>query len=760
MKKLVTAVLIVLLVSSMLVPALGTEAESIIGPDTIALHLGSPLILDGEDMIYLDPNNPNVVPIIHKDRTLIPLRALAEHFGGEVSYDSDNREAIISYDGKDYFFPIDENHYRIEADGISLGTVVFDTESLIMNDRTMVPLRVICEKVLGKTVGYSDRVITVGPEEVNLDEKTVEEIKSKIGQALQLTSLDELKEILATMEGDYYRDDIMEEGISDTLAPAVDSEKSTNGVESEALAESSADGDYSSTNEQVEGVNESDIVKTDGKFIYVATSKSIKIYDARKGIPLLVDQIESEIDSDTGEYTSFSDLYVSSGRLVVLGTRNSFNNWIQPIPEVSIPESDEMISIEVMPYRQDSTYVYCGIYSIDDSGNADLMKEVDLEGSLLSSRKKDDTLYLVVNKYVHSYGYDDIILPMYRDSSTDEDFRQISYDKVMYYPKRSENNYLIIAAIDIEEKDTQASINAFLGSGRTIYMSNDNLYIANTDYSRHWGQITNIARFTIDEMKIGFAGGGLVEGTILNQFSMDEYQKNLRVATSGWDNGSTNSLFILDENMKTIGSIEDIAPGERIYSTRFMGEKGYIVTFRQIDPLFVIDLSDPEDPEIKGELKVPGFSNYLHPLGENTLLGIGRDVDEDTGRQGGIKLSIFDVSDQGKPKEINNLILGDSGSYAEVLNNHKALMLNNKDDMLAFDARLSTYSDKYEYSYFNGGVVIEANENGKLVVLEKISSEGIYASDVKRLLYIGDYLYYILDDNIRTFDIDTFEEMK
>ena len=191
-----------------------------------------------------------------------------------------------------------------------------------------------------------------------------------------------------------------------------------------------------------------------------------------------------------------------------------------------------------------------------------------------------------------------------------------------------------------------------------------------------------------------------------------------------------------------------------------MGEKGYIVTFRQIDPLFVIDLSDPEDPEIKGELKVPGFSNYLHPLGENTLLGIGRDVDEDTGRQGGIKLSIFDVSDQGKPKEINNLILGDSGSYAEVLNNHKALMLNNKDDMLAFDARLSTYSDKYEYSYFNGGVVIEANENGKLVVLEKISSEGIYASDVKRLLYIGDYLYYILDDNIRTFDIDTFEEMK
>jgi uncharacterized secreted protein with C-terminal beta-propeller domain len=758
MKKFVITVLVLMLLSTMIVPALGTETDSMIGPGTIALHLGSPLILDGEDMKTLDPNNPNVVPVIHKDRTLIPLRALAEHFGGDVSYNAVDREAIIAYDGRDYIFPIDKNHYRIEANGKTLGTVVFDTESLLINDRTMVPLRVICEKVLGKTVGYSDRVITVGPEEVDLNEKLVEEIKAKIGQALQVTSIEELKGILGTMEQYNYRDDMMmEDGVSEMPVQSTDSEKSTN----ESSAEPSADGDYSETNEQVEGVNESDIVKTDGKFIYVATSKSIKIYDARNEIPVLVDEIESEVDSKTGEYTSFSELYVSEGRLVVLGTRNKFNNWIKPIPEMGIPETDDMISIEAMPYRRDSNYVYCGVYSISYTGKAKLLKEVDVEGDLLSSRKKGNTLYLVVNKYVYNYGiYEDVILPMYRDSTDDEDFRQISYDKVMYYPKRSENNYLIITAIDIEEEDTPASINAFLGSGRTIYMSNNALYIANTDYSNHWGQITNIARFTIDDMKIGFAGGGLVEGTILNQFSMDEYESNLRVATSGWNNGSTNSLFVLDKNMKTIGSIENIAPGERLYSARFMGDKGYIVTFRQIDPLFVIDLSDPESPEITGELKVPGFSNYLHPLGQDTLLGIGRDVDEKTGRQGGIKLSIFDVSDKGKPEELNSLILGDSGSYAEVLNNHKALMLNPGKDMLAFDATLSTYADKYQHSYFNGAVVIEANENGKLVVLQKISNDGVYGSDVKRLLYIGDNLYYIIDDDIRTFDIDTFNEMK
>ncbi len=151
MKKLVFTVLILLLMSSMFVSAAGAE----IGDGTIALHLGSPLILDGEDMKTLDSNNPNVVPVIHKDRTLIPLRALAEHFGGDVSYNAVDREAIIAYDGRDYIFPIDKNHYRIEAAGKTLGTVVFDTESLIINDRTMVPLRVICEKVLGKTVGYS-----------------------------------------------------------------------------------------------------------------------------------------------------------------------------------------------------------------------------------------------------------------------------------------------------------------------------------------------------------------------------------------------------------------------------------------------------------------------------------------------------------------------------------------------------------------------------------------------------------------------------
>jgi uncharacterized secreted protein with C-terminal beta-propeller domain len=264
----------------------------------------------------------------------------------------------------------------------------------------------------------------------------------------------------------------------------------------------------------------------------------------------------------------------------------------------------------------------------------------------------------------------------------------------------------------------------------------------------------------VDDTTIGYSGGGMVQGSLLNQFSMDEFDGNLRVATTEWSGESLNSVYILDRNMNLIGSIENLAPGERIFSARFMGDMGYIVTFRQIDPLFVLDLSDPENPQVTGELKVPGFSNYLHPISKDVLLGIGQDVDENTGVQQGIKLSLFDVSDSGKPKEIKNLILGETGSYAEVLHNHKALMLKPQDDLIAFDATLNIYSGKLTREAFNGLVVIKASETGDLELIKEISNEGIYGQNVKRPLYIDDILYYVMDDNIRAFNMDGFEEIK
>ena len=243
---------------------------------------------------------------------------------------------------------------------------------------------------------------------------------------------------------------------------------------------------------------------------------------------------------------------------------------------------------------------------------------------------------------------------------------------------------------------------------------------------------------------------------------MDEWDGNFRIATHSWDRDS-NSLYILDKDLEQIGAIENLAKGEMIYSVRFMKDKAYIVTFRQIDPLFVIDTSDPTLPKVLGELKIPGFSNYLHPISDNTLLGIGQDADEETGQQGGIKLSLFDVSDTAKPEEIDSIILGESGSYAEVLNNHKALMVDNKRDIVGFHAQLNKSTKDFVRDMFSGAVLVKIKDEKELEMLDTIAVEEIGGNQYysgRRLLVIDNVLYYIGEDGIRAFEYESLEEIK
>jgi len=721
-------------------------ATEILPDGAIAIHIGSPLIFSDNRMISLDSDNPDVVPNIHKDRTLVPLRAISEHFGAIVSYDITSREALIEVEDEKYFFPIGKNHYRMEKEGFTPKIVYYDTEALIIQDRTMVPLRLITEDVFNKMVGYKDQVITISNERVNLDQDMVNVLKTKIGQVLKVSSLSELQTILAAMSSNITEDKYRES------EPMPSGETSASSDE-----DASKSNDYATTNEQVDGVNEADIVKTDGRFIYVALGNSVKVYDSNGGKPILTDEITLEVDDKTGQYLQLNELYISDGRLVILGSKNSFDNWIRPIME---PSTDEAMLIS-KPYDPGTSYIYCGVYTIDDKGKMALMKTFEIEGSLLSSRKKEDVVYLVVNKHLNDYSTDEgAQIPMFRDTSIKDTYQPLPVNRIMYHPNRVSQNYLIISAIDIRNEEKPASINAFLGSGNLVYMSNQALYVAGQDYSTSFGNITNIAKFNIDGLKVGFAGGGMVEGSILNQFSMDEFGGNLRVATTSWQMESTNALYVLDENLNVLGASKNIAPGERIYSVRFMGEKCYMVTFRQVDPLFVIDLSNPQSPEVIGELKVPGFSNYLHPISETVLLGIGQNIDEITGNQTGIKLSTFDVSDGGKPREIMHLILGDGGSYAEVLSNHKALMVNPAKNRIAFDATLRKVTGEYQSNYYYGAMILEVTKNGDISLLKQISADRLFGSTVKRVIYIGDVLYYILDDNIKTYNFETFEEIE
>jgi len=787
-KKMLSIMMLIVLALTAAVPAM---AETTAGDGSIALYIGSPLTLSNGVVSPLDPDNPNVAAIVHKDRTLVPARAVAEHFGAKVSYDVPKQAAVIEYGGKMFVFYFNKNYYDLIVTGQPTKRVTFDTETLVIENRSMLPLRVICEDVLGKAVSYASNVVLIGDKLVNLaaDQTLRESIRAKIGQAVKVSSLWQLKTLLSSSINQYGYNGGLKEAVPETAAPSAESP--TEAPAPSAPAEDSASGggdrDFSSTNEQVEGIEEADVVKTDGKFIYVASGNVVSIVRADGSKMTLTDTIRMPIDDKYGQGIHISELYIDSGRLVILGSRSLPQVRPVDLPMIesgavtepaTMPAIDGDAKIGIMPPYYSKSFVYTGVHTISDTGKADLLKEFELEGNLLSSRKKDDTVYLAVNKYNYYYIMEDV-LPILRDTVKSDAYKPLSINQVMYYPGNTTPEYLMVAAIDIRDEGTPSTVEAILGSGTQIYMNDNALYIARQDYSDMSGSTTSLSKFSIDGLKIGFAGGGKVKGTLLNQFSMDEHNGYLRLATTRWAMETTNAVYVLDDQLNVVGAVENMAPGETIYSARFMGDKGYVVTFRQIDPLFVLDLSNPKAPRITGELKVPGFSNYLHPVEEDLILGIGQGTQDIYTRDSngeeivigtltaGIKFSLFDVSDMGKPKEIQTLTLGGSGSYAEMLYNHKAIMFDLNNQMFAFDGTISDQDspDKTRVDYFNGAVVMtyDAQDGfkvkGQIESLPALSSPDniYYYSWVRRLCYIGDTLYYVQDGRIRAFDKTTLE---
>ena len=269
-------------------------------------------------------------------------------------------------------------------------------------------------------------------------------------------------------------------------------------------------------------------------------------------------------------------------------------------------------------------------------------------------------------------------------------------------------------------------------------------------------------------MKIKLQCKTEVKGDLNNQFSMDEYEGNLRVATTqneydDFNDKTSNQLYIFDENLKQIGKIENIAKGEKIYSVRFIGKVGYVVTFKQIDPLFVIDLSNPTNPEIKGKLKIPGYSSYLHPYDETHIIGIGYNTKSNG--YGGItnsnmKMSMFDVSDLKNPKEMFNIDIGDAGKYdytdSSITYNHKVLFYNKEKNLIGFPItyRHYRYSDDR-----NGFVIFKIDLEKGFEKYGEVLQEINYNYNVGRLIYIGDILYTLSEKNIITYNLNNMKKI-
>lgn len=590
-----------------------------------------------------------------------------------------------------------------------------------------------------------------------INEVTAEQ--TKISQ--ELPKVENFKNLYAMLKARdtkrYYIDDML----------SVDS--ITNANSKNETATNEVANDYSKTNTQVQGVDEADIVKTDGTYIYYLTNEKLTIINTENA-----SQMKEMSTIKFDETFTPEELFLNNDKLIVIGTRYEYD------------KTERKIGIDedyLYPNYMDKTYTSAKLYNVKDKINPTLERTVEVEGDYLTARMIDSNVYIASNKYMY-YAYicntykstelnEDDFKPHYLDTATSNETKSINFDCIYYIPEFEDTNYLNIVAFNITNNQ-EANVESYLGAGEEIYASKENLYVTKTkyDYERKnkTSITTEIYKFNLNNANCTLAKAGDVPGSVLNQFSMDECNGYFRIATTdstSWNSESnTNNLYVLNENLETIGKIEGLAKGERIYSVRFMGNRAYMVTFVETDPLFVIDLSNPTTPTVLGELKIPGYSKYLHPYDETHLIGIGEDTDVvnygygDRVVTNGMKMAMFDVTDPNNPQELYNVKIGEKGTYSELLYNHKALLFSKEKNIIAFP--ISITENDYKVT-FQGAIVYGVSLEKGFELKTKISNSATdydryYSRNrVERIIYIKDTLFTLSNGLIKAVDLNTFE---
>lgn len=607
--------------------------------------------------------------------------------------------------------------------------------------------------------------------------------------------------------------------------------------------------DYSRTNVQVAGVDEADIIKTDGQYIYALVYQDLYII---KAVPAEQARAITKLSFPDRP----SEIYINNGKLVVIGS-----------------DSQIMKASVYKNFKRQSPYSFVKIFDVRNPEEPKQVRDLNFEGTYQTSRLIDGRLYLIINNY-NQYVAGETVTPRLVDggkilSNSCEDKQACFAPDIYYFDAPYESfNLTSINSINLSNLDEAVSSQAYLLNGaQTIYVSAKNIYITYAQYLNEidiramvlrdllFGRLSEseqelllkietldnsilsqsekrqkilavFQRFldskATDERSVldleindaitakykeehdnwertviyrfGLSNGipvyraqGSVSGIVLNQFALDENTDSyLRIATTRSaslsslmkNEESYSNVYILNSELKISGSLENLAPGERIYSVRFMGNRAYLVTFKQVDPLFVLDLTNYKAPKLLGELKIPGFSSYLHPYDENTLIGVGRDTKTDVYGNvvnGGIKLSLFDVSNPAVPKELDNYVAGESGSDSLALDNHKAFLFSKDKNLLVIPASLTNTSSSYR-PYFSGALVfsiddkkfnlrgqIDHSDGGRYQKSDFWCGYNCYDNSVQRALYIQDKLYTFSNKYLKLNslnDLNTIQSVK
>lgn len=545
---------------------------------------------------------------------------------------------------------------------------------------------------------------------------------------------------------------------------------------------SEENGDYSTTNTQEELVDEADIVKTDGTCIYALDSKgNLRIIDVAS--MKLMDEIKGEVSSD------YKELYVDGDCLQLIRQQEDYVTYkgslnlpstetnaetdteddTEDDTENSSDAADSTTDSVRTSYSMQVTTVTVETYDISDKENPKKTGTYQQDGSYLSSRRNGGRLYLFTS-YTPDAGDDADQLQYYVPRSGEE---YISCDHI-YLPMPDEDFsyngkvFLVAGAVSPDQPDQATDVMAVVSSANTFYVSENNIYSV-TEIWNDTETRTEIVRIGYDSGEFADGATGSVKGELNNNFSMDEYDGNLRVVTTveGWDKDYSNysrdnSLYVLDSTLKTIGKIENLAEDEEIKSARFMGKTGYFVTYRNTDPLFAVDLSDPENPKVIGELKITGFSEYLHFYGEDQLLGIGWETDPDTGNVSGMKCSMFDLSDPTDIKETDRFILKDV-SFCDALSNYRAILAAPKKNLFGFAYGIyGNTNDVYDSSedFYYGLFSYSEEEGFSPEVYLNMNNNELFEGDMSyqdyrrvRGAYIGDVFYLVTEKGIASYNM-------
>lgn len=561
--------------------------------------------------------------------------------------------------------------------------------------------------------------------------------------------------------------------------------------ESSYSSQSSEDaGNYTGTNLQEAGVDESDLLKTDGEYLYIAGNDSVTVVRATNPLEVMsVINVNGTVDS-MYLYNTDADIKL----LVLLYAPLDYEgvSWLDP-GEIDAATLGLAYWIPV----QAKTGV--AFYDITDSSTPEEIKTVEADGYLVSSRRIENRLHIVQqflpdlpSPYTLEDEIDDMtleeLMPFYsepRGASGEDQKIQLVAPEDFYHPSIDGGGSIVtILTFDLDNLESPFSSTGVVADASIVYASTEALYCTSTywkysDASEQALEQTIIYKFDLAGDQVTGQGYTSVNGRVLNQFSLGEYEGVLRLATTtGWswgtDTNSKNHVYCLrsqDGELKVIGSLEGLAPGEELYSARFIGPRGYLVTFVNIDPLFTLDLSDPTAPQVIGELKVPGYSSYIHPWGDNYLVTVGKDAIELDGFAWyqGVQLSIFDIRDFAKPQLLHKAVLGDRGTTSEALYNHKAFTFWEAEGLMALPIDLYEHQSEPEYPYtygeftFKGLYVYRVGIDDGFEFIGRISTSsdleeyGYYYNDWTRGVFIVDNIYAVTPEVVKSAKINDIE---